>query len=70
MEDVRIRLAKRCRALRKRRGLSQLDMVRHYDWTLSHYQRIERGVQDPRLTTLQKLAECFELSLSQLLRGV
>ena len=45
-------------------------MVRYYDWTLSHYQRIERGTQDPRLTTLQKLAACFGLSLSQLLRGV
>lgn len=45
-------------------------MVRYYDWTLSHYQRIERGVLDVRLSTMQKLAECFGITLSQLLRGV
>ncbi len=68
--DIRIELGERCRALRKKRKLSQLDVVRHFEFSLSHYQKIERGVLDPRLTTLAKLAEVYDVSLSVLLKGV
>ena len=64
------RLGKRCRELRKRRGLSQLDMVRQFEISLSHYQKIERGVLDCRISTLQRLADAFEVDLSELLDGV
>jgi hypothetical protein len=37
---------------------------------LSHYQKIERGDLDPRLMTLKKLAGCFDVTLSELLRGL
>ena len=69
-ERLKARLSRRCRALRKSRGLSQLDIVRHFDFSLSHYQKIERGDLDPRLSTLSKLAECFSVTLSELLEGV
>ena len=69
-DDLQMRFAKRCRALRQKRKLSQLDMVRNFDMSLSHYQKIERGVLDVRLSTLQKLAECFGVSLAELLKGV
>ena len=68
--DIKIELGERCRVLRKKRGLSQLDVVRHFDFSLSHYQKIERGVLDTRLTTLAKLAEVYDVSLSVLLKGV
>lgn len=68
--DIRIELGDRCRLLRQRRGLSQLDVVRHFDFSLSHYQKIERGVLDPRLSTLAKLAEVYGVTLATLLRGV
>lgn len=64
------KLGRRCRALRQERGLSQLDMVRQFDVSLSHYQKIERGDLDPRLSTLAKLADCFDVTLSELLEGV
>ena len=69
-EDLRTRFGERCRALRRRRKLSQLDMVRQFNVSLSHYQKIERGDLDVRLSTAKKLAECFGVSLSELLRGV
>jgi transcriptional regulator with XRE-family HTH domain len=69
-ERLQIRLGKRCRKLRQERRLSQLDMVRNFEFSLSHYQKIERGVLDPRLSTLARLAECFKVSLSELLKGV
>lgn len=45
-------------------------MVRRFDVSLSHYQKIERGDLDVRLSTAQKLAECFGITLAQLMRGV
>ena len=48
------RLGKRCRQMRLDRGLSQLDMVRSHGFSLSHYQKIERGALDARLSTLQR----------------
>lgn len=64
------RLGKRCRQLREDRGLSQLDMVRKHGFSLSHYQKIERGVLDARLSTLQRVAEAFGIGVSELLKGV
>ena len=64
------RLAARLRQVRAERGLSQLDMVRKYAWSLSHYQKLERGVLDPKLSTLVRLAECFGVTVSDLLSGV
>ncbi len=64
------RLADRCRALRAERKLSQLDMVRQFEFSLSHYQKIERGVLDPRMSTLHRLAESFDVALSELLEDV
>jgi len=69
-EKLKLRLGRRCRALRRERGLSQLDIVRNFNFSLSHYQKIERGDLDPRLTTLVKLAACFDVSLSELLHDV
>jgi transcriptional regulator with XRE-family HTH domain len=69
-DDLQVRFGKRCRVLRQKRKLSQLDIVRRFDFSLSHYQKIERGVLDVRLSTMEKLAECFDVSLTELLRDV
>ncbi len=47
-----------------------MDVVKNHDISLSHLQKIERGVLDPRLSTLQKLADAYEVTLAGLLRGV
>lgn len=70
MDDLQVRFGRRCRVLRRRRKLSQMDMVRRWDWTLSHIQKIERGDLDVRLSTAAKLAECFGVTLAQLMRGL
>ena len=69
-DDQQAQLGRRCRELRLERGLSQLDMMRRFEFSLSHYQKIERGVLDPRFSTLKRLADAFEISLSDLLDGV
>jgi transcriptional regulator with XRE-family HTH domain len=68
--SLQTRLGRRVREVRTAKGLSQMDLVRRYDWTLSHYQKIERGVLDPRLSTLVKVAESFGLTVAELLEGI
>ena len=69
-EELLTRIGQRCRQLRRKAGLSQLDMVRAHHFSLSHYQKLERGDLDPRLSTLQRLADAFGVSLAQLLRDM
>jgi transcriptional regulator with XRE-family HTH domain len=69
-EQLLQRLGKRCRQMRIDRGLSQLDMVRSHGFSLSHYQKIERGALDARLSTLHRVAEAFGVAVSELLKGV
>jgi ribosome-binding protein aMBF1 (putative translation factor) len=69
-EDLAQRFGARVRALREQRKLSQLDMVRQYGVSLSHYQRVERGAHDVKLTTIAKLADFFGVTLAQMMRGV
>ncbi len=66
MKPLETRFGERCRALRHKAGLSQLDMVRVHGFSLSHYQKIERGSLDPRLSTLSKLANAYGVSISKL----
>lgn len=47
-----------------------MDMVRLYGWTLSYYQRVERGVLDVKLSTADRLARCFGVTLAELMRGL
>ncbi len=64
------RFGRRCRSLRVTAGLTQLDMVRHHGFSLSHYQKIERGVLNLRLCTIAHIASAFGMKLSELLDGV
>jgi transcriptional regulator with XRE-family HTH domain len=69
-ESLEERFGKRCRRLRREAGLSQLDMVRDHGFSLSHYQKIERGTLDPRLSTLMKIAKSFGISVSELVANL
>lgn len=66
---VRQNLGKRVRQLRKKRGLSQEAFAHESKLGRSFAGGIERGERDIRITTLCKLTDFFEMSLSQLLKG-
>ena len=68
--DLQLRLGQRCRAMRQRKGMSLMDVIKCSELSLSHLQKIERGALDPRLSTLAKLAEAYGVSLSTLLKDV
>lgn len=60
------RLGKRVKAAREKAGMSQMDVVIKNGGSLSHLQKIERGVLDPRVSTMAKLAKLFGCSLDEL----
>lgn len=47
-----------------------MDMVRWHGWDLAHYQRIERGVLDVKLSTMARLAEAYGITMTTLMRGL
>jgi DNA-binding XRE family transcriptional regulator len=58
------------RAVRKRANLSQLELSRRSGIAQESLSRIEKGLRDPRLGTLRRLAQGMGLSLDQLLEGL
>lgn len=55
------------RLIRETKGLTQEQVAEKLGVSPSVYGDIERGDSDPKLSKLQKLAETFEVSLSDLL---
>ncbi len=64
--QFRRRFASRVRKLREERGLRQEDLEDHgLSW--KSVQKLEYGLTDPKVSTLLKLCEAFELTLPELL---
>jgi transcriptional regulator with XRE-family HTH domain len=55
---------------RKRRRLTQEEVSHRSGIHVTEVSRIERGLRDPRVTTLVRLADALEVSPAVLLRGV
>ena len=55
---------------RKRRRLTQEEVSNRSGIHVTEVSRIERGLRDPRVTTLVRLADALEVSPAVLLRGV
>lgn len=67
--DIRVRLGNRVRDLRKKRGLTQVELAEMLGVDRSYLSEIETGKKDPSLRVLKTIADGFKLSLAQLLRG-
>ena len=69
MTDKRLMelLGKRVRQLRIERGLKQEEMCR-FGFDYKYYQRIEYGEKNLTLKSLNKLAEAFDIPISELFR--
>lgn len=69
-EDICVVLGNRVRKLRLKRGWYQVDLAAHSGINRVAISNLERGKQEARLKTLKALAESFDLTISQLLRGL
>ena len=68
MEMVRADLARNLKHCRKRQGLAQERLAFEADVDRTVVSKIERGVGNPSLETLLKLANSLDTSLSELFR--
>jgi transcriptional regulator with XRE-family HTH domain len=68
MTDERLRklVARRIQQLRRKAGLTQEDM-RDHGFGYRHYQRLEAGEKDLRLSTLNRIANTFKIPVRDLL---
>jgi transcriptional regulator with XRE-family HTH domain len=68
--DIRVRLGNRVRALRRKRGLKQVELAEMLGLDRSYLSEIENGKKDPSLRVLKAIADGFAMTLSALVRGL
>ena len=67
-ENINLKLAIRLRKLRKKYGYTQQELSELADIDYKHLQKLEsKRPSDVKLSTLEKLAKAFNISLSKLL---
>lgn len=70
VELLQQELAARIKQLRKARGWTLRHMVIEYRFHLAHWQGFEGGKKGITLPSLVRIAEVFDMTLSQLLDGL
>jgi len=61
------RMAKRLKALRRRRGWTQENLAARAGLHRVFIAKLEAGIQDPSLTTIQKLAKALKVKPAEFL---
>ena len=69
MEDIKNTVAKQIAALRIGSGMTQLELAEKLHYSDKAVSKWERGESIPELATLIAIAELFEVSLDELVRG-
>ena len=59
-------LGKRIAKIRKNKGLTIEKLAYENDLSKGNLSEIERGLRDPKITTLEKIAKGLEISLGEL----
>ncbi|MDP3443014.1 MAG: helix-turn-helix transcriptional regulator [Ignavibacteria bacterium] len=59
-------MAKRLRAVRVERGLTQVQVAEKADLNTNYYAKIERGEIRPSIATYEKLAKVLKITSSEL----
>ncbi len=68
MEDISEQFGKTVRKIRLKQGLSQGDVARRLNLHRSYISGIERGVRNPSLKVIQKIARALEVKINDLIR--
>ncbi len=67
MPPIGKRLAMRLKQLRKQRGLTQAQLAKKMGLSHGYLARLEIGMHDPPLSTLEKLAKALRVKVAELL---
>jgi transcriptional regulator with XRE-family HTH domain len=68
--DISVRLGRRLQGLRNKRGWTQAYLAEVSGIGRSHISELENGRREAGLRVLEMLAVSFEISVSELLKGV
>ncbi len=68
--NINTQLGMRIRYLRKKKGLSQEDLALDSGINKNYLSDLERGMRNPTVNILEKLAVALEVSLSELFMGI
>ena len=68
LSDLCVRLGKRIRRLRQKRGWQQVDLAAHAETSRQHISAIELGQRELCILTLERIAVALDLTPSELLR--
>ncbi len=65
--DVRLRLGMNLRRLRRERGFAQEKFALEFGFDRTYVSGIERGVRNPTVTVVQRLADALDVPITALL---
>ena len=65
--DIRERIGSNLRRLRKERGLTQEDFATDSGFDRGYVSGIERGVRNPTITVVEKIANALDVAIGELL---
>ena len=68
MNDISKQFGQRARAIRLKQGLSQGDVAKRMNVHRSYISSIERGVRNPSLKVIQKIAKALEVPMEKLIK--
>lgn len=68
--DIAARFGLRIRQLREKKGWTQVEMAHRFGIDRGHISDMERGKKNACLPILEVLSKGFEVSISELMRGV
>jgi transcriptional regulator with XRE-family HTH domain len=65
--DIRKKIGQRIKALREQKGLTIEKLAYENDLAKGNLSEIEKGLIDPKLSTLEKIADGLDVTLKELL---
>ena len=68
MENISQQFGQTVRKIRLKQGLSQGDVARRLNLHRSYISSIERGVRNPSLKVIQKIAKALDVEIEKLLK--
>lgn len=68
--DIRVRFGARLHSLRKRRGMTQVELADYLGLRRTYISDLEHGKRNVSLLTLEIIARGFGMSVAQLLRKI
>jgi len=68
--DIRARFGARLRQLRKKKGVTQVELADYLGLRRTYISDLERGKRNVSLLTLEVIARGFGLSVSELLKRI